>query len=153
VFQLRDLLTPGHTLCKVQAASRKRLFEIAAELLAADQPSLVGDEIYNALLARERLGSTALGEGVAIPHCRLAGCEQATAALMTLETAIGFDAPDSQPVDIFVVLLVPESGHEEHLRILAGLAGLLRNKVYRESLRAAHDALTLHRHAVAEQSG
>jgi PTS system nitrogen regulatory IIA component len=137
MFQLADLLSPERVQCKAQAASRKRLFEIAAELLAADQPTLVGDDIYNALLARERLGSTALGDGVAIPHCRLTGCASARAALITLDTPISFDAADGRDVDLFVALLVPESGHEEHLRILAGLAGLLRTAEYRDALRRA----------------
>lgn len=151
MFQLEALLTTDLTLCRAPGVSKKRLFETLAEFIAAQRPQLDDGEIYNALLAREKLGSTALGSGIAIPHCRLSHCDDAVVALATLDAGIDFDAPDQQPVDVIFVLLVPEEAQQEHLNILAGLAGLLNEESFRAALRAADSDSALHSAATTFQ--
>ena len=148
MFQLKSLLTPERTLCRAPELSKKRLFENAAELICVDQGELESGEVYSKLLARERLGSTALGNGIAIPHSRISHCEKAIGTLITLNEGIEFDAPDGAPVDILFLLLVPEEAQQEHLNILAGLAQLLSNHEFCEGLRAANTAAELYRIAV-----
>ena len=111
MFELEALLTRDLTLCRTVGISKKRLFETAA-LVARQRSELQENEIYNSLLAREKLGSTALGQGIAIPHCRISDCDSAVVALMTLDEGIDFDAPDGEPVDILFLLLVPEEAQQ-----------------------------------------
>ncbi|MCL4104206.1 UNVERIFIED_CONTAM: hypothetical protein GTU68_035068 [Idotea baltica] len=141
---INKLLTPGRTLCRAPGVSKKRLFETAARIISNDQLSLPYDAIFSHLIAREKLGSTGLGKGIAIPHCRIGNCTQAMSALITLEDPIQFDAPDSQGVDILFVLLVPEEAEQQHLDILAGVAGLFSQSDFCDALRAAKDPETLH---------
>ena len=148
MLDLETMLTPGRTLCKAPGTSKKRLFENAAKLIGEDQAELTASDIFSSLLAREKLGSTALGDGIAIPHCRIEGCSTAVGTLLTLEEPIDFDAPDGQPVDILFVLLVPAEAHQEHLTILGGLAQLLSNSEYCKGLRSASSNQELHRFAV-----
>jgi PTS system nitrogen regulatory IIA component len=152
MFKLQDLLTPERTLCKEPVVSKKRLFEIAADFICADQDVIESGEIYSKLLARERLGSTALGAGIAIPHSRISNCETAVGSLITLAQGIDFDAPDKQPVDVIFLLLVPEEAQQEHLNILAGLAKLLSQQAFCDQLRAAQSQEELYRVAVEFQS-
>ena len=147
MFRLETLLSPNLTLCRAQGVSKKRLFDTAAAFIAAAHPGLQEGDIYNSLLAREKLGSTALGNGIAIPHCRISGCEEAIVALFTLEEGIDFDAPDGRPVDILFMLLVPEEAQQEHLNILAGIAQLLNEERFCASLRDAVDNATLFKNA------
>ena len=148
MFQLDQLLTPERTLCAGPELSKKRLFESAANFICEDQTSLESSEVYNSLLARERLGSTALGDGIAIPHCRISNCDAAIGTLITLDQGIEFDAPDDEPVDILFLLLVPEQANQEHLDILAGLAQLLSNPDFCTGLREAGSNEELYRAAV-----
>lgn len=148
MFQLDSLLTPERTLCQAPGLSKKRIFETAANFICEDRTSFETDEVYSKLLARERLGSTALGDGIAIPHCRISNCEQAIGTLITLDQGIDFDAPDSGAVDILFLLLVPEEAQQEHLNILAGLAQLLSNHLFCQALRGATTADELYRAAV-----
>ena len=92
MFQLKTLLSLERTLCEAPDLSKKRLFERATELICADQSALESAEVYSKLLARERLGSTALGDGIAIPHCRISHCTEAIGTLITLNEGIEFDA-------------------------------------------------------------
>jgi PTS system nitrogen regulatory IIA component len=144
MFQLEALLTPGLTLCKAPGISKKRLFETAAAFITAEHPELQDSEIYGSLLTREKLGSTGLGNGIAIPHCRISGCDEAIVALITLDQGIDFDAPDGKPVDLLFLLLVPEEAQQEHLNILAGLAQLLDNDEFCAVLRSADDEQALY---------
>jgi PTS system nitrogen regulatory IIA component len=148
MFQLEALLSPELTLCRAPGVSKKRLFETAATLIAAHKEVLVERDIYGSLLAREKLGSTALGDGIAIPHCRVSTCKQPVVALMTLDEGIDFDAPDDKPVDIVILLLVPEEATQEHLNVLAGLARLLDQAEFCAALRAARSNEDLYRAAV-----
>ena len=148
MFELNSLLNPRRTRCAVPGVSKKRFFETAASFITDDCTELQHSEVYNKLLARERLGSTALGDGIAIPHCRISNCESAIGTLITLDEGIDFDAPDSKPVDILFMLLVPEEAEQEHLNILAGLAQLLGNADFCADLRAARSDEELYRAAV-----
>jgi PTS system nitrogen regulatory IIA component len=148
MFQLKSVLSLERTLCKAPELSKKRLFENATELICADRAELESGEVYSKLLARERLGSTALGDGIAIPHSRVSHCDEAIGTLITLNQGIEFDAPDGAPVDILFLLLVPEEAQQEHLNILAGLAQLLSNHEFCDGLRSANSAAELYRVAV-----
>ncbi|GAB3310865.1 PTS sugar transporter subunit IIA [Haliea atlantica] len=134
---LAQLLTPERTLCRASGSSKKKLFETLAELIARDRSELSQSEVFTQLVARERLGSTGLGGGIAIPHCRIPGCQEPLAALVSLEEPIDFDAPDDMAVDLLCVLLVPDQAHQEHLDILARIARLFSQGAFCEALRDA----------------
>ena len=140
---LAQLLTPERTACKVPGLSKKRLFETLARIISEDQISLSYDEVFSQLIAREKLGSTGLGDGIAIPHCRIGNCSQPMGTLLTLDEAIDFDAPDNQPVDLIFALLVPEEAHQQHLETLAGLARLFSQADFCDALRNAEDAQSM----------
>jgi len=142
--QLAQLLTPARTLCQAPGISRKRLFETIASVIAQDQLSLPSEDIFSQLIAREKLGSTGLGKGIAIPHCRIENCTHPLGTLVTLQDPIDFESPDNQPVDLLFVLLVPNEAHQLHLDILANVAGLFRQDSFCEALRAAGDNAQLH---------
>ena len=108
-MQIIDIITSGRIVTGVQATSKKRALEMASELLAGSNEALGQAEVFGALLGREKLGSTGLGHGVALPHGRLASCEQPVGALLVLAEPIDFDAVDGQPVDLLFAMLVPEA--------------------------------------------
>ena len=132
---LDDILPVSHIILDAEISSKKRLFECVAQLLA-EQSGLPQAEVFDCLVARERLGSTALGQGVAMPHGRHASVPAATGAFVRLKTPIEFDAPDNKPVSLVFVLLVPEAATGEHLALLSHLAGLFNEKSVREALRS-----------------
>lgn len=134
---IQQLLTPGRALCGLQGGSKKRILEITSQLIAEQNPGMEADTIFSGLLGREKLGSTGIGDGVAIPHCRLANCPEALGYLITLDTAIDFDAIDGKPVDLLFTLVVPEEACEEHLQTLAAAAELFSQEKVRQALRAA----------------
>ncbi len=138
-MQILNILTPERMLCHVQANSKKRVLEYFSKLLATESTSLSSHEIFDSLLGRERLGSTALGKGIAIPHARVAQCEVTLAAFLQLEEGIDFDAIDKQPVDLLFALMVPENSTEEHLNILAQLAQMFSEDKFCEKLRRTQD--------------
>ena len=121
-MNIASLLTSDRILCGAESTSKKRLLETLADMLAKDLPELDVATVFEGLLHRERLGSTGIGHGVAIPHGRLPGIHKAIGALITLGEGIDYDAPDQQPVDLLFALIVPEESTEEHLQILATLA-------------------------------
>ena len=143
-----NLIFPLLTLANVQAAceatSKKRLFEQAAQLVQASDGVPAG-EVFDSLFSREKLGSTALGFGIAIPHGRIKHLKETACAFLRLQTPIDFDAPDGQPVDLVFVLLAPAAATDVHLQILGELAAMFSDEDFRASLRAAPDAATLHR--------
>jgi PTS system nitrogen regulatory IIA component len=122
------------------ASSKKRVLEHAARLLTArfDEPS--AEQIFERLLERERLGSTGLAGGVALPHARMPGIEQSRGAFLRLAEAVEFDALDGGAVDLVFALLVPEETNEEHLQLLATLASMFNDPSLRERLREADSA-------------
>jgi PTS system nitrogen regulatory IIA component len=127
----------------MQASSKKRLFEQAG-LLFENQHGIARSLVFDSLFARERLGSTALGQGVAIPHGRIKGLKEALGAFVKLAQPVPFDAPDEQPVSLVFVLLVPEQATEKHLQILSELAQMFSDKTLREAMNRAPDAAALH---------
>jgi len=139
---LLPLLSLERTSAKVSCTSRKRALEYACEILVGSN-DLNARNVLDALLAREKLGSTALGEGVAIPHCRLPGCQAPLGVLLSLDEAVDYDAPDDIYVDLLFVLVVPESSDDQHLQLLSQLASILIEADHRVTLRQAHDHLTL----------
>lgn len=142
--RLARLLPPTNVVTNLAVTSKKRLFEQAG-LLFENNQAIERGKVFDSLFARERLGSTGLGEGVAIPHGRVKGLRDATAAVVRLSEPIAFDAPDAQPVRLLVFLLVPEQATEEHLEILSELAELLSDRSVRESLMASDDPAQMHR--------
>lgn len=137
------LITESRIRCRVEVTSKKRLLESLAELLAPAGPSYSPSAVFDLLNERERLGSTGLGEGVALPHARIAGIDDAVGAFVQLEQAVSFDAPDDRPVDLAFGLLVPEAATEAHLSLLAGLAERFSDPRLRAALHEAHDASTV----------
>lgn len=134
-MQLSDFLSPERVVCGSQASSKKRVLELLSELLATDQQAASSTEIFESLISRERLGGTGIGYGVAIPHGRLKNCDHATAAFVQLKQPIDFDAIDKQPVDLLFALIVPEESSEEHLKLLAMLAGMFNDDEFRQRAR------------------
>ncbi len=136
-MDLTDLLEPERIHCRVALQSKKRALQTVAELLAtaSGNEDLPERKVLDALIARERLGSTGLGHGVALPHSRLAGVDRPIAAMLTLESGVDFDAADEVAVDIVCGLLVPAECNEEHLQILAALARRFNDKALRERIR------------------
>lgn len=141
---LSEILTPERTVCCAPGVSKKRLLETIAKIVSEDKPSLIYDNVLDQLIAREKLGSTGMGQGIAIPHCRVGDCIEPLGALLTLEESISFDAPDDQPVDLLFILLVPEKAHQQHLDILAEIARLFSQADLCKRLRAARDNRSLY---------
>jgi PTS system nitrogen regulatory IIA component len=134
-----QLLPESHILLDVAASSKKRVFEQASELFETSG-GIAHALVFESLLAREKLGSTGLGQGIAIPHGRIKGLKQAVGAFIRLVGPIDFDAPDGRPVTQLFVLLVPEQATEAHLQILSQLAACFAERAFREALAAAPDA-------------
>lgn len=140
--RLAEILPAEHILLDVAVSSKKRAFEEIG-FLFENQLGLKRLMVSDSLFARERLGSTGLGRGVAIPHGRVKGIKQAQAALLRLESPIGFDAPDGQPVQLIISLLMPEENTQQHLEILANIAQVLGDAGQREAILQASDAASL----------
>ena len=136
-MDITAIVSLDRTQCAVQCNSKKRILEIISEIAAKNHPSVEQDTVLSALLNRERMGSTGIGNGIALPHGRLPGLEHVTAIVVTSTPAINFDAIDDQPVDIFFALLVPEEQTEGHLQTLATVAGKLSDKSTVKAIRHA----------------
>ena len=142
--RLSRLLSPTNVVIDLTVTSKKRLFEQAG-LLFENNSGIERGKVFDSLFARERLGSTGLGAGVAIPHGRIKGLKDAVAAVVRLAEPIPFDAPDGKPVRLLVFLLVPEHATEEHLELLSELAELLSDAGIREMLMSSPDPAEVHR--------
>ncbi len=128
------IIEPERIDAQVNANSKKRALEYISHLISKDDPSMDPTDIFDSLLAREKLGSTGIGQGVAIPHGRMKSCDKPIGAFIRLTHAIDFDAIDNKPVDLMFALLVPEKSTDEHLQILASLAEMFNNSDFREKL-------------------
>ena len=148
-MDIESILAPEHTYCKVRASSKKRVIENIAIQLAETIKGLDAEEIFTNLINREKIGSTAIGHGIAIPHCRLDNCNEITCALFTLDTAIDFRAMDDEEVGILFVLLVPTAETQKHLEVLATLAGKFESETYRKQLASAKDNNELYLRAIS----
>lgn len=149
--RLSAILPAEQVLVAVDATSKKRAFEEAG-LLFESVHGLNRALITDSLFARERLGSTGLGHGVAIPHGRIKGLKQPLAAVFQLANPIGFDAPDEQPVQLMIFLLVPEAATQKHLEILSEIAELLSDAALREKMKTSGQATDLHQLIATWQS-
>ena len=133
---IAKLLPVSNILLDADLTSKKRIFEQAG-LLLENNESISRNLIFDSLFSREKLGSTGLGQGVAIPHGRIKGLKAATGAMIRVQNAVPFDAPDGQNVKLIFVLLVPERATDEHLQILSELAQMFCDKPFRERLLGA----------------
>ena len=136
-MRIADLLIPDRVAIGNRTRSKKRTLEKLSELLVNGQSNPGATEVFDSLLARERLGGTGLGHGIAIPHGRLKSVQRPLAAFLQLQQGIDFDAIDGEPVDLLFALLVPEHCTDEHLELLAHLAGIFRDPRLRAKLREA----------------
>ncbi len=139
-MQIADILTADRVLLDVDASSKKRVLETMSELLAGADQTLSARAVFDRIIARERLGSTGLGHGVALPHGRVPQLERTIGAFLKTRDGVDFDAPDGQPVDLVFGLAVPEECTEEHLQILSQLAGAFSMDELREALRTERSA-------------
>ncbi|MGY4492471.1 PTS IIA-like nitrogen regulatory protein PtsN [Pseudomonas sp. TE3610] len=153
MIRLEHILTPGRSLVNVPGGSKKKVLEHIANLIAREVPGLEMQVVFDSLIAREKLGSTGFGNGIAIPHCRLAGCATPISALLHLENKIDYDAIDGAPVDLVFVLLVPQEATNEHLALLSQIAGMLDRADVRERLRSASSSEALYQVVLDEQKG
>jgi PTS system nitrogen regulatory IIA component len=135
---LANLLPAENILLDLEASSKKRVFEQAG-LIFENHQGIARSSVFDSLFAREKLGSTGLGQGVAIPHGRIKGLKEARGAFLRLAAPVPFDSPDGKPVSLLFVLLVPEQANELHLQILSELAQRFSDRSFRDALIAAPD--------------
>jgi PTS system nitrogen regulatory IIA component len=135
---IHDLLSPERISFDVHAGSKKRLLELVSEKLAENSDELEQREVFESLVARERMGSTGLGKGVAIPHGRVKGIQHVEAAFLRLAKPLDFEAADGEAVDVLFALAVPEECGEDHLKLLAHIAELFSEPGFLEKLRATN---------------
>jgi len=137
------LLPASNIVIDLEASSKKRVFEQAG-LLFENNQGIARSQVFDSLFAREKLGSTGLGQGVAIPHGRIKGLRDAVGAFIRMTTPVQFDAPDGKAVTLLFVLLVPEQATEHHLQILSELAQMFSDKGFRDNLANAADSAAIH---------
>jgi PTS system nitrogen regulatory IIA component len=136
-MQLSEIINVNRIKNEVDVKSKKRALEELSQLIAQDQTQLDATDIFDSLIARERLGATGVGYGIAIPHGRIKNCEKITGALILLDEGIDFNTSDNRPVDILFALIVPEESTDEHLQVLALLASMFKDEDFRKKLRAS----------------
>jgi nitrogen PTS system EIIA component len=149
-MKIASILSPSRTHCRIAVSSKKRAIEKAAELIASSDPRLEESALYSQLIAREKLSPTGLGKGIAIPHCRLPGCNTIIGSLITLNTPIDFDAIDNEPVSTLFVLIVPENETVVHLEVLAMLVQNFEKPSFQSKILAAGDSESLYLAAVSD---
>lgn len=140
---IAQILAPTDVVVDLDMSSKKRVFEQAG-LLFENNHQIARAQVFDSLFAREKLGSTGLGQGVAIPHGRVKGLKNALGALVRMKQPIPFDAPDGQGVSLIFILLVPDRATDMHLQILSELAQMFSDKSFREKLIAAPSSSELH---------
>lgn len=140
---IAKLLPQTNIAIGLEASSKKRVFEQAG-LMFENNQGIARSLVFDSLLARERLGSTGLGQGIAIPHGRIKGLKEAIGGFIRLAQPVQFDAPDGRPVSLLFVLLVPELANEHHLQLLSELAQVFSDKAFREQLSEATTAEEVH---------
>jgi PTS system nitrogen regulatory IIA component len=141
---ISNLLPMQNVLIDLDVSSKKRVFERAG-LLFENNHNIARSLVFDSLFAREKLGSTGLGQGIAIPHGRIKGLRDAVGAMIRMHEPIPFDAPDGQPVNLIFVLLVPERATDLHLQILSELAQMFSDRSFRDQLLNIPSADAMHR--------
>lgn len=139
-----NLISVERTTINLELVSKKRALETLSEMLASTQPNLTTEEIFSCLLRRERLGSTGVGHGVAIPHGRLRGLNAATGAFIRLMAPVDYQAADEQPVSMLFAMLAPEDASQEHIDTLALLAEMFTDSSYVQQLQQAESSEAVH---------
>jgi PTS system nitrogen regulatory IIA component len=134
---ISDIISLDRTECAVECQSKKRIFEVISDIAVKGNPQLDVNDVLASMLAREKMGSTGIGNGIAIPHGRIEGITDIVAIIVTSEEPIQFDAIDDKPVDIFFALLVPSEQTQEHLQTLSSIAQKLSDKNIVKALRNA----------------
>jgi len=156
-MKLEQLISKDSVVCNAEVSSKKRALEFLAELLARESTTVDAFDIFQHLTEREKLGSTSLGHGVAIPHARTSGSDRAIGAFIKIEQGIDFDSPDNKPTDLLFALVVPEHYTDEHLEILSDLASCFSDEALCHDLRSSvtskelYDRLT-GRHVTSQAS-
>jgi PTS system nitrogen regulatory IIA component len=140
---IAQLLPAQNVVLDLDVSSKKRVFEHAG-LLFENNQNVARSQVFDSLFAREKLGSTGLGQGIAIPHGRIKGLKEAVGAMIRMREPIPFDAPDGNPVNLIFVLLVPERATDLHLQILSELAQMFSDQAFREQLLKAQSADAMH---------
>lgn len=143
MMKLTDIITLDCTLCAVQTSSKKRMLELICEQATKVIDQFTTYTLLDSLLIREKMGSTGIGNGIAIPHGRLAGSQQVVAVIATSSNPIDFDAIDNRPVDIFIALFVPEENCQAHLKTLQNIAELFSEKNFCRQVRKCQTSLEL----------
>ena len=138
-MEIIDLITPERVACCQESTSKERTLEQISQLLAQSVPQITVNEVFDSLVGRERLGSTGLGRGVAIPHGRIDGLQGPAGAFMHLKNGVEFDALDRKPVDLLFALLVPQEAADTHLQLLAQLARMFSDSTFTQRLRATRN--------------
>ncbi|WP_298634664.1 PTS sugar transporter subunit IIA [uncultured Umboniibacter sp.] len=142
-MELAHLLTPETTRAHARVSSKKTCLELVAKI-ASDSLGVSDSELFKALFERERLGSTGLGNGIAIPHCRISNCQNIIGVLLTVETPIDFDAPDNLPVDVVCALIAPREATSAHLQALAAIAERFNDEKFVDQLRQTSSTTQLY---------
>ena len=152
-MKLSDIMTPELTLCHGIALSKKKIFELISQTISEADDRLKYHHILRELQQREQLGSTAIGHGVAIPHCRLPSLKRSICVLISLEEPISYDDsnPDT-PVDLVFGLIAPEKDADQHIELLSILTDQLQHSHYRDTLRQANNNLSLYQAATAHST-
>ena len=143
-MSLHSILTQDCTKCSVLLSSKKKLLEYISAIAHQKLPEIPQQQILESLINREKLGSTAVGKGIALPHGRISGISHSFAILLTTAKALDYDAFDNQAVDIFCAVIIPEQQSQQHLHTLADIAQLLNNKPLVRQLRHANSAQELY---------
>jgi PTS system nitrogen regulatory IIA component len=156
-MKLEQLISKDSVVCNAEVSSKKRALEFLAELLARESTTVDAFDIFQHLTEREKLGSTSLGHGVAIPHARTSGSDRAIGAFIKIEHGIDFDSPDDKPTDLLFALMVPEHYTDEHLEILSGLASCFSDEALCHDLRSSATSSELYdrltgRHVTSQAS-
>ncbi|GMR19716.1 MAG: PTS IIA-like nitrogen regulatory protein PtsN [Gammaproteobacteria bacterium] len=152
-MQINELISPQRINQSLPATSKKKLLEEISGLLHQDEPDVDENAAFHSLIERERLGSTGIGHGIALPHGRLRGLQKAIGAFAVLENEMEFDAIDNKPVKMVFALLVPEHANEEHLKLLSQLAGIFDNAETRELLLHASNKDEIYQYLTSRDDG
>jgi PTS system nitrogen regulatory IIA component len=152
-MQIQELISPERVELSMPATSKKRLLERLSELMHADSPDLDENAAFQSLLDRERLGSTGIGHGVALPHGRLKGLNRAIGAFATLEKEVEYDSIDHEPIKMVFALLVPEQATEDHLQLLARIANVLNDNETRSQILKAKNKDEIYRYLTSQETG
>jgi len=152
-MRITEILTPSRVTYAMSVSSKKRLLEKISQLLSEDEPELDGNAAFQSLVERERLGSTAIGDGIALPHGRLKGLNKVIGAFAVLEQEMDYDTIDQKPVKMVFALLIPENATEEHLQILSQLARIFAAKETRDRLLRATSAEQIYNCLTSQETG